>query len=418
MSYYPPRHKTWHLRGEASNITGYLRLVMLPQTVETEGTVTGASSGSTETLIKAFSSDVVGVTSLAAGTWRFALRAKVSSATDTTTIKVYVYSRDADSVETELFNATSAEINNTTVGDIVITSSQAAFSVDETDRVIVKFYAVSNSASAKTVTIYYQGATNYSTVSLPEEIPVREGDMTKFVYDPDGDAILHANALQLATDYVDAVNIGQINWNEPDGTADLHLYNGATLQIGQELHFYGKASADIDNGELVMYDGAQGDHIKIKPATSTILTSPHLIVGVATQNITTGDFGYTTWFGKVNGVYTTGWATGDTLYVDNSTYQLTNTPGAVVIVVGYVVKAATGAAENGIIAVNPGFISQSGGGGGTWGSITGTLSDQTDLQAALDAKQDANKHYEILQDSAGAIMTDSAGINILYVEVT
>jgi hypothetical protein len=28
-----------------------------------------------------------------------------------------------------------------------------------------------------------------------------------------------------------------------------------------------------------------------------------------------------------------------------------------------------------------------GGGGGTWGSITGTLSDQTDLQSALDAKQ-------------------------------
>ena len=26
------------------------------------------------------------------------------------------------------------------------------------------------------------------------------------------------------------------------------------------------------------------------------------------------------------------------------------------------------------------------GGGGTWGSITGTLSSQTDLQAALDAK--------------------------------
>jgi hypothetical protein len=28
-----------------------------------------------------------------------------------------------------------------------------------------------------------------------------------------------------------------------------------------------------------------------------------------------------------------------------------------------------------------------GGGGGTWGSITGTLSDQTDLQSALDGKQ-------------------------------
>ncbi len=27
-----------------------------------------------------------------------------------------------------------------------------------------------------------------------------------------------------------------------------------------------------------------------------------------------------------------------------------------------------------------------GGGGGTWGTITGTLSNQTDLQSALDAK--------------------------------
>jgi len=34
--------------------------------------------------------------------------------------------------------------------------------------------------------------------------------------------------------------------------------------------------------------------------------------------------------------------------------------------------------------------SSAGGGGGTWGSITGTLSDQTDLQTALDAKADEN----------------------------
>jgi hypothetical protein len=34
------------------------------------------------------------------------------------------------------------------------------------------------------------------------------------------------------------------------------------------------------------------------------------------------------------------------------------------------------------------LIAKGGGGGGTWGSITGTLSDQTDLQSALDAKED------------------------------
>jgi hypothetical protein len=37
---------------------------------------------------------------------------------------------------------------------------------------------------------------------------------------------------------------------------------------------------------------------------------------------------------------------------------------------------------------NPIISASGGGGGGTWGSITGTLSSQTDLQAALDAKQD------------------------------
>lgn len=31
-------------------------------------------------------------------------------------------------------------------------------------------------------------------------------------------------------------------------------------------------------------------------------------------------------------------------------------------------------------------VASGGGGGGTWGSIAGTLSDQTDLQAALDLK--------------------------------
>ena len=34
------------------------------------------------------------------------------------------------------------------------------------------------------------------------------------------------------------------------------------------------------------------------------------------------------------------------------------------------------------------LVAKGGGGGGTWGSITGTLSDQTDLQSALDAKED------------------------------
>jgi hypothetical protein len=50
--------------------------------------------------------------------------------------------------------------------------------------------------------------------------------------------------------------------------------------------------------------------------------------------------------------------------------------------------AYTTATLRSFFLANTGFKSPSGGSGGVWGSITGTLSSQTDLQNALDAKQD------------------------------
>jgi len=47
-------------------------------------------------------------------------------------------------------------------------------------------------------------------------------------------------------------------------------------------------------------------------------------------------------------------------------------------------------------------------GGGTWGSITGTLSDQTDLQSALDAKYDASNPSAFIDASA---LTSYAPLN-------
>lgn len=62
-------------------------------------------------------------------------------------------------------------------------------------------------------------------------------------------------------------------------------------------------------------------------------------------------------------------------------------------------------------------------GGGTWGSITGTLSDQADLQSALDAKaDDAHTHVasdvtdftEAAQDAIGSMATAGTGIGLTY----
>lgn len=191
MTYYPRKARTFHLRDDASSITNYKRLAMLPQAPGTEATLTGASSSSAEVLIGSWSSDALACISIPAGVWRFKLYAKVDSATDTTNIKIYAYSRDQAGTETALFNVTTAEINNTTVALVDTSSaSQAAFTVADTDRLVIKLYAVSNSGTDKTVTIYYQGATNYSHILIPDDIPVRDGDMTKEVYDADGDGIV------------------------------------------------------------------------------------------------------------------------------------------------------------------------------------------------------------------------------------
>lgn len=51
-------------------------------------------------------------------------------------------------------------------------------------------------------------------------------------------------------------------------------------------------------------------------------------------------------------------------------------------------------------------------GGGTWGSITGTLSNQTDLQSALDLKQNLNTkltNFAALSNSAGVLNNDGSG---------
>ena len=120
----------------------------------------------------------------------------------------------------------------------------------------------------------------------------------------------------------DSATPGQLSWNSSEGTVDLSLQNGVTLQLGQEQHFYAKATEAIANGDVVMFAGAQGDHLLISKAD---VTTPGFIdewvVGVATQAFATNDFGYVTSFGKVNELNTSapGWQEGDLLYLDPAT---------------------------------------------------------------------------------------------------
>ena len=53
---------------------------------------------------------------------------------------------------------------------------------------------------------------------------------------------------------------GPLTWNVDEGTLDVPLNAQVTLQAGQEFVFYAKATEAINNGDVVMFAGAQGGH--------------------------------------------------------------------------------------------------------------------------------------------------------------
>ena len=126
---------------------------------------------------------------------------------------------------------------------------------------------------------------------------------------------LTADYFQLDIEAAEPIDTGKIVWNSADGTFDMGLLNGVTLQAGQEMHMYAKASGVISNGDAVQFAGAQGDHLLIKKAVpSEINANPEYFVGVATQNFTNNQFGYVTVFGQVRGLDTDDYPEGTVLY--------------------------------------------------------------------------------------------------------
>ena len=126
---------------------------------------------------------------------------------------------------------------------------------------------------------------------------------------------LKADYLEVDQNTVHVVSTAQIGWNETDGTFDMGMLNGVTLQAGQELYFYAKATEAITNGQAVQFAGAQGSHLLIKRAVpSEINANSEYFVGVATQDFATNDFGYVTSFGKVRDLNTLAYPEGTILY--------------------------------------------------------------------------------------------------------
>ena len=156
-------------------------------------------------------------------------------------------------------------------------------------------------------------------------------------------------------------------------TGKFKIGNGTTAW--NSLGYYGADKATVAGSETFAIAGgtAQAITAAFTPAITSLVDGEQIKVRALLANT----------------------AAAPTLKVDALTaYPITKNGGVALVAgdikgVGHELLLRYVAAAPGFELLNP-AVSGSGGGGGTWGSITGTLSAQTDLQAALDSKASAS----------------------------
>ena len=118
---------------------------------------------------------------------------------------------------------------------------------------------------------------------------------------------------------------GQLAWNADHGTLTLGIDGSdIDLHIGEDTILKVKAAATITKGDVVYASGAVGNsgNIEVTPFIADATIEAKRVIGIAAQNIATGDFGYIVSEGEIRGIdasggLTTGsqtWSDGDILY--------------------------------------------------------------------------------------------------------
>ena len=146
---------------------------------------------------------------------------------------------------------------------------------------------------------------------------IGEGVTNLYYTDPRVDAYLRSGDVDLVN-FTDGS--ATVDWNADDATLNINYQNGVSLQVGQEEHFYAKATEAISDGDICQFAGAQGGHLLISKADmNSAGFEPEYVVGIATQNFAINEFGYVTTFGKVRGLDTAAFTEGAIIYLDPTT---------------------------------------------------------------------------------------------------
>jgi hypothetical protein len=117
--------------------------------------------------------------------------------------------------------------------------------------------------------------------------------------------------------------IGELIWNESEGTLDLGMSSGVIQQVGMSFFMpptKNNSGVTIPAGAFVMATGAQGDRLTIAKAVTNGSVDPMFMIGIAAQAIPNGsETGKVLVDGLVKGINTAQWPIGTILYPNPTT---------------------------------------------------------------------------------------------------
>jgi len=181
---------------------------------------------------------------------------------------------------------------------------------------------------------------------------------------------------------------GTAYWDSAAETVAL-IMNGVTQKIGEDTFFHVKNStgSDIAKGVAVMFAGTDGASGKllIEPFLADGTYPSTYFMGVTAEAIDNGQEGKVYQFGKMRSIDTDAYNDGDILYASTTSaggYQTTK-PTAPNNVIS--VAAVVNAGNNGTLMIRPVIEDVD------FGSISGSISDNTTLQNAFDGKLDQSQ---------------------------
>lgn len=149
----------------ASDISGYDSLLSTPLGDEADET---ASCNNDKVLIDAYisASGGLGGNKIDAGIWTFNIWGYATNVSANSQIVIDVYKRVTAGTETLLFSVSTPNLA-TSLGNYIVASTQQEYSINATDRIVIKVSGESSGIGSATVHFVHGGSTHYSYISTP-----------------------------------------------------------------------------------------------------------------------------------------------------------------------------------------------------------------------------------------------------------